>query len=146
MRLDHCGERARLRLACALAVGTAFSGCAEPTPPPAAVSARSAPPASMLAVAELRPTRGNTAAGTVSLVQEGDRVVFMTQIRGLKPNQEHGFHVHEKGDCSSPDAMSAGDLLGKALVVHAERDDYMTQPTGNSGSRIACGVVMAPTT
>lgn len=29
-------------------------------------------------------------------------------IRGLKPNAEHGFHVHEKGDCSSGDGMSTG--------------------------------------
>jgi Cu-Zn family superoxide dismutase len=33
------------------------------------------------------------------------------------------------------------DLVGKALVVHAQRDDYKTQPSGDSGARIACGVV-----
>ena len=33
------------------------------------------------------------------------------------------------------------DILGKALVVHAKPDDYSTQPSGNSGDRIACGVV-----
>jgi Cu-Zn family superoxide dismutase len=30
------------------------------------------------------------------------------QLSGLKPNAEHAFHVHEKGDCSSDDGMSAG--------------------------------------
>ncbi|MEO6185420.1 MAG: superoxide dismutase family protein [Steroidobacteraceae bacterium] len=35
------------------------------------------------------------------------------------------------------------DILGKALVVHAMRDDYKTQPSGNSGARIACGVISA---
>jgi Cu-Zn family superoxide dismutase len=30
---------------------------------------------------------------------------------------------------------------GTALVVHAGKDDYMTDPAGNAGDRIACGVI-----
>lgn len=33
------------------------------------------------------------------------------------------------------------DLIGKAVVVHEKRDDYVTQPSGDAGSRIACGVI-----
>ena len=33
------------------------------------------------------------------------------------------------------------DLLGKGVIVHAAPDDYKTQPTGNSGARIACGLI-----
>ena len=34
------------------------------------------------------------------------------------------------------------DANGSALVVHAAPDDFMTDPTGNSGPRIACGVIV----
>jgi Cu-Zn family superoxide dismutase len=33
------------------------------------------------------------------------------------------------------------EILGKSLVVHAMPDDYKTQPSGNAGARIACGVI-----
>jgi superoxide dismutase, Cu-Zn family len=35
------------------------------------------------------------------------------------------------------------DLMGKAIVVHESPDDYTTQPSGNSGKRVACGVIAA---
>ena len=143
------------------------------------------------AVAQLQSTAGNTATGTVSFVQKGDGVMVSGEVRGLKPNAEHGFHVHEKGDCSSGDGISAGghfnpegkphgnhadgdhhagdlpslkadasgvakfsfestaitvgsgasDITGRSLIVHRDPDDYKTQPTGNSGARIACAVI-----
>jgi Cu-Zn family superoxide dismutase len=38
---------------------------------------------------------------------------------------------------------ASSNILGRALVVHATADDYASQPAGNSGARIACGVVRA---
>jgi len=142
------------------------------------------------AFAELKPTTGSTTSGTVRFVQHGDAVMVTGRVAGLKPGQEHGFHVHEKGDCSSGDGMSAGghfnptnkphgpqdsdhhvgdlpslkadangnavvhfhllgvtvgagatDIVGRGLIVHAQPDDYKTQPTGNAGARIACAVI-----
>jgi len=138
------------------------------------------------AVAKLQPTSGNTAGGTVMFHQHGDKVAVHAQLTGLKPNAEHAFHVHEKGDCSAPDGMSAGghynpagkphgaqggehhagdmpsvksdangnanarfdlagvsatDYVGKGVIVHRDPDDYKSQPAGNAGQRIACGVI-----
>ena len=144
------------------------------------------------AVASLEPTKGNSAKGTVTFTQVGGVVRVNANLSGLKPDAEHGFHVHEKGDCSSADGLSTGghfnptgqphgapdrphhggdmpalkadangnaeatlmldgvtlgtgpaDLLGKAVIVHAKPDDYTTQPTGNAGGRVACGVIAA---
>jgi superoxide dismutase, Cu-Zn family len=142
------------------------------------------------ATATLKPTAGNAAAGTVTFTQKGDKVTVEAKVSGLAPGG-HGFHVHEKGDCSAADGMSAGghfnptgkphgdpgapdhhagdmpmlqadasgnatlttelsaisvgsgagDVVGKAVVVHKDVDDFKSQPAGNSGARVACGVI-----
>src|SRR6187551_360357 len=70
------------------------------------------------AVAQLQSTTGNTTSGTVSFVQSGDKVLVSGEIRGLKPGAEHGFHVHEKGDCSSGDGMSTGGHFNPDAKPH----------------------------
>lgn len=75
-------------------------------------------PSGPRATAQLQPTTGNTASGSVSFVQSGSKVLVSGEIRGLKPNAEHGFHVHEKGDCSSGDGMSAGGHFNPTGAPH----------------------------
>lgn len=38
---------------------------------------------------------------------------------------------------------AGNDIVGRALVVHAQPDDYRSQPAGNAGVRVACGVIRA---
>lgn len=39
------------------------------------------------------------------------------------------------------DRFTIKDIMGKALVIHSGSDDFNSQPAGNSGSKIACGVI-----
>lgn len=137
----------------------------------------------------LRPASGSKVQGALRFTQVGDRVRITGEVSGHQPGAR-GFHIHEKGDCSDPKAMStgghynparvrhgamgaghAGDLgnlvfneqgratvnmtvsgisvsrdapngiIGRAVIVHAATDDLKTDPTGNAGGRVACGVI-----
>jgi superoxide dismutase, Cu-Zn family len=73
----------------------------------------------MTAVANLQPAAGNPVNGTVTFTQHGDRVTVVADVRGLPPNTTHGFHIHEKGDCSAPDFSSAGGHFNPGGHPHA---------------------------
>jgi len=38
--------------------------------------------------------------------------------------------------------FSIPDIIGKALIIHENADDFASQPAGNSGKKLACGVIM----
>jgi Cu-Zn family superoxide dismutase len=77
------------------------------------------------ASATLESTKGNSAKGTVTFTQVGDKVRVSANLYGLKPDAEHGFHMHEKGDCSSGDGMSAGGHYNPASTAHgAQATDH----------------------
>ena len=77
------------------------------------------------ATARLQPTRGNNVTGTVTFTQKGDQVAVAANVSGLKPNQEHGFHIHEKGDCGSGDGMSAGGHFNPRGNPHGHHSTQM---------------------
>ncbi len=103
----------------ALAVTFLF-GCTGSTPEssegqPAAVTEQPATP--MTAVAELQPTEGNSVSGEVQFAQTDSGVHVTARVTGLTPGK-HGFHIHENGDCSAPDASSAGGHFNPTGVDH----------------------------
>ena len=63
--------------------------------------------------------------------------------RGDLPNVTVPFNGVLQEAVSLPGASFAGllDADGAALVIHARADDYVTDPSGNSGERIACAVI-----
>lgn len=71
-----------------------------------------------LARASLQPTQGYRTSGEVAFSIEDEQVRVRGTINGLTPNAEHGFHVHEFGDCSAPDASSAGDHFSPRQMQH----------------------------
>ena len=50
-------------------------------------------------------------------------------------------NVHARGVVLGGGA--GNDAIGRAVVVHAQRDDYRSQPSGDAGARVACGVIRA---
>jgi Cu-Zn family superoxide dismutase len=60
------------------------------------------------AIAVLHPTAGQKCHGTIRFTQEGSSVKVVAHVEGLEPGKKHAFHIHQYGDCSAPDAMSAG--------------------------------------
>ena len=163
---------------------------AEPTPAidPAAGS-------DMSATATIAAASESKVEGTVTFTKSGEMIKVEAKLTGLTPG-DHGFHVHDKGDCSSPDAKSAGghfnpagvdhgapggeahhsgdlgnivasedgsatmtaelplshlsldpeapnNIVGRAVIVHGGADDLKSQPSGNAGPRVGCGVITA---
>jgi superoxide dismutase, Cu-Zn family len=142
------------------------------------------------AIVELKPSSGSNVNGFLTFDKTDTGIYIHGEIHGLTPGK-HGFHIHENGDCSAPDAMSAGDhfnpqdaphgghdsekrhvgdlgnveadelgvarvsindrlmtfegennILGKSVIVHEKEDDLTSQPSGDAGGRIACGVII----
>ena len=206
----------RMQVILPLSAALSLAACAPPAPPDAGHDPQSPPedvaaptpsdvagtePAEPIAgartasastaTAELKAASDSEAGGTLAFAQDDGFLHITGEINGLSPGV-HGLHVHEIGDCSAPDASSAGDhyaprgsqhgaptqtdelhhagdlgnivadgggratvdaiddgltlsgpetIVGRAIVVHADPDDLVSQPSGNSGDRVACGVV-----
>ncbi len=59
------------------------------------------------ATAPIHPASGSTTRGTAIFIREGESVTLQISLEGAPPG-DHAVHLHETGDCSAPDATSAG--------------------------------------
>jgi Cu-Zn family superoxide dismutase len=100
--------------------GTALAiGCASKQAEPAAAET-AATPASL--TCDLEALGDSSVSGKLTFTAVEGGVRLEGEITGLEPNSKHGFHVHEKGDCSSPDGKSAGGHFNPAGVDHGALD------------------------
>lgn len=60
------------------------------------------------ALADMQSRNGSKVQGQVEFVESPQGLQVAYKISGLERKKKYGFHIHEKGDCSSPDAKSAG--------------------------------------
>ena len=116
-------------IACALApqIGCSQNDPATMTPRSPQASLDPARPSSEgaphpIAVAALAGTSDNDVKGGLRLEERSDGVWITGDVLGLKPGM-HGFHIHEKGDCSASDASSAGGHLALGVTVHGAPTD-----------------------
>lgn len=145
------------------------------------------------ATAMLSAASGSTLEGVATFTEDNTgNVTLRVNVRHVSPGK-HAIHIHENGDCSAPDASSAGghwnptaeahgkwgndpyhkgdlgnlevandststltmttdkwcvgcddpmkNVVGKSVVIHAGVDDFTSQPSGDAGGRIGCGVI-----
>lgn len=68
-------------------------------------------------------------------------------------NQLHPYHAGDLPPLFGNDGYALSiiltnrfhvkEILGKAIIIHDQPDDFTTQPSGNSGDKIACGIIQA---
>jgi len=75
------------------------------------------------ASATLNPASGSSVSGTAMFTQVDDMKVRMElEVQNLTPGN-HALHLHENGDCSAPDAMSAGGHWNPGGMGHGKRGE-----------------------
>jgi Cu-Zn family superoxide dismutase len=89
-------------------------------------------PAAIAGTALLEPASGSSVKGEVTFSQDGPRVRATGEITGLKPGR-HGLHVHEKGDCSAPDAAGTGGHFNPEARRHGGQASA-ERPVGDIGN------------
>ena len=80
------------------------------------------------AVANLASASGSLVSGRLTLAPMGDGVHLSGEVGGLQPGSSHGFHIHEKGDCSAVDASRTSPTAPLARRPHRGRVSLIGLP------------------
>lgn len=96
------------------------------------------PPDFMSAGGHFNPTNRQHGLNNPQGPHAGDAPNLMVEADG---DAEFDYVFSGVSLATGPNSLADAD--GTALVIHAGEDDQMSDPAGNSGARIACGVVMA---
>lgn len=113
-----------------IAFAALAAGCAAKQAEPAAAETR---PAATTLTSKLEALGDSGVSGTLNFTAAEGGVLVEGEIAGLEPNSKHGFHIHEKGDCSSPDGKSAGGHFNPESAEHGGLDTAPSH-TGDLGN------------
>jgi superoxide dismutase, Cu-Zn family len=119
--------------AIALSLVAACGGAPSKEEPPAAKQATG--------VARVTPKNGSTVRGIVSFAQSGDKVTVAAQFFELFPGS-HSLYIHEGGNCSSPNAASAGPVWNVAGSTGAKRSGDLPQIYAGTEGRAELSVTV----
>ncbi len=135
--MNKHAEKMPVTLAAALLVAGYGAGAPSANADTSMAKADAAGEPELLAQAELEPTAGNEARGKVKFSKAAGAVVIDGRVLGLTPGP-HGFHIHEKGDCSAPDGTSAGGHFNPDGDPHGPPDSAPDQHhVGDLGNIVA---------
>ncbi len=123
-------NRNAMRVAAILTVsGFCLAGCAGiPAPGPRAE-------------AKLEARSGSSVSGTVRFSQAGDRLRVEASVSGLAPGA-HGFHIHDSGDCSAPDATSAEGHFNPGGKAHGHHEGAERHAGAGAARPLGHGILL----
>ena len=79
--------------------------------------------------------------GCVYFYEVEDGVLVRAQVLGLPYTKEECKNEIFALSCFYTENFEIDDIIGKTIIIHQNPDDFTTQPSGNAGTKIACGEI-----
>ena len=121
------GNNTRLQLTAIVASGV-LAACASTAPSTPAAAQAAGKSTAHEAEVNLASASGSLVSGHLAIRPMGDGVHITGEVGGLKPGDTRGFHIHEKGDCSSGDGMGTGGHFNPDAQPHGPQHGAPVAP------------------